>query len=113
VTESQVTLGEVYRLVKALKDEHGDKLDAIDGQVRLTNGRTTRLEEQVFRLNQEMRDVKHVPESVPVVNQDGESLSINARVSPKMWAAMASFVTGLTIFAPMVAEWLRRWAAQR
>ena len=103
-----VTLGEVFRLVEALKDEHGEKLDKIDQQVRLTNGRTTRLEVHVDTLKTEVRSLKHAQPAAPsqtVSTAEGESLSI--KVSPKMWALIASAFAGLTIFAPMVSEWVK------
>lgn len=99
--DASVTLGEVYRLVKALKEEHGDKLDAIDTQVRITNGRTTKLETQVAAL---MTPV--TPPSLPVTTNEGESLSI--KISPKMWALIASAFMGMSMFGPILADWLRK-----
>ncbi len=102
ITDQDVTIGEVYRLVKTLKDEHGDKLDAIDAQVRLTNGRTTVLEQQVIALNK--------APSPPVVTADGESLTI--KITPKMWALIASVVATLSVVAPMVADVLKKLAGR-
>lgn len=98
--DHKVTLGEVYRLVCNLKDEQGDKLDAIEHQVRIANGRTTRLETQMELLNRE-RDVKVLPVVVPT----GESLSI--QVSAKMWAGIMALVSSLAVFGPMLGEWIK------
>ena len=109
--DTQVTLGEVFRLVQALKEEHGDKLDSIETQVRITNGRTTKLEAHVEVLNREMRDLKiplMTPPALPVVTPEGESLSVSAKVSPKMWAAIAGFGTALMVFLPTLREWLEK-----
>lgn len=94
VDDQSVTLGELYRLVTSLKEEHGDKLDAIDTQVRITNGRTTKLETQMSVVQQDVRDLKPPqPPGVPVVTPEGESLSI--KVSPKMWAAIVALGSGI------------------
>jgi hypothetical protein len=37
-SHQDVTLGEVYRLVESLKDDHGEKLDSINGHLRDVNG---------------------------------------------------------------------------
>jgi hypothetical protein len=99
--DHKVTLGEVYRLVLKVAEEHGDKLDAIEQQVRITNGRTTKLETQMETINRE-RDVKVLPMVVP----EGESLSI--KISPKMWALIASAFMGMSMFAPVLQRWLTK-----
>lgn len=108
--DQSVTLGEVYRLVKDLKEEHGSKLDAIDSQVRITNGRTTKLEAHVEVLNREVRDLKPqpplTPPGLPVMTPEGESLSI--KISPKMWAAIAGLGAALVVFLPALQKWLDR-----
>lgn len=98
-----VTIGEVFRLVETLKDEHGQKLDDIDKQVRITNGRTTKLETQVEAL---MRPA--TPPSLPIMTPEGESLSI--KISPKMWALIASAFMGMSMFGPILADWLKKLA---
>ena len=100
--EDSVTLGEVYRLVLDLKEDQGEKLDAIDKQVRLTNGRTTRLEEQMQQVNRDLREVRQRPAQA----FDGESFSI--KVSKKMWLLIASVVGSMPVFAPIVADWIKK-----
>jgi hypothetical protein len=104
--DQSVTLGELFRLVMSLKEEHGNKLDKIDLQVRITNGRTTTLEEQMRAVKVDVRDLKPPqPSGVPVVTPEGESLSI--KVSAKMWAAIVAVGTALAVFVPMLAEWFK------
>lgn len=109
----EVTIGEVFRLVKSVKEEHGEKLDAIDQQVRLTNGRTTTLEAHVSVLNREVRELQSRPTPQHLTPPDsGESFSVSGKVSAKMWALIASAVAGLSIFSPIVAEWLKKTLLQ-
>jgi hypothetical protein len=109
--DHSVTLGEVFRLITALKEEHGTKLDAIDKQVRITNGRTTTLEEQMRGVQQDVREMKPPqPAGVPVVTPDGESLSI--KVSAKMWAAIVAVGTALAVFVPIIADWLKNLTSE-
>ncbi len=98
----KVTLGEVSRKLDDMDERYTAVLKGIDTQVRMTNGRTTKLESQVEVLNREMRDIRIAPQ--PVVLPDGESISI--RVSPKLWAVIGSVVSALAIFAPMVQQWI-------
>jgi hypothetical protein len=99
---NRVTIDEVFRLVQSLKHDHGATLDAIEKQVRITNGRTTHLEMQVALINRE----REVSQRTPVVLPEGESFTL--RVTPKMWAAIASVFTGLSVFGPMLAEWIKK-----
>jgi hypothetical protein len=99
-----VTIGEVYRLVEALKDDHGQKLESIDQQVRITNGRTTRLEGKMDILWGLKDAAASTPPSLPVVTPEGESLSI--KISKKMFALIVSVVTGLLVFVPILARWI-------
>lgn len=39
MVSDDVTIGEVYRLVRALKDEHGETLEEIRKQTTATNGK--------------------------------------------------------------------------
>jgi hypothetical protein len=104
--DQSVTLGELFRLITALKEEHGNKLDKIDLQVRITNGRTTALEEQMRAVKVDVRDLKPpTPSGVPVVTPEGESLSI--KVSARMWAAIVAVGTALAVFVPMLADWFK------
>ena len=104
-----VTVAEIYRLLGAMNY----KLDSIDKQVRITNGRTTKLETEMVEVKEDVRDIKTLaanPPSVPIVNQEGESLSI--KVSPKMWALIASAFMGMSMFGPILAEWLKKIVGQ-
>jgi hypothetical protein len=105
--DQSVTLGELFRLIIALKEEHGKKLDQIDLQVRITNGRTTKLEEQMLAVKQDVRELKPPnPPGVPVVTPEGESLRIH--MSKAVWAGIVALVSSLAIFAPIVAEWFKK-----
>lgn len=106
--DRDVTIWEVYRRLVDMDA----KLDAIDKQVRITNGRTTTLEAQMLDVKQDIRDIKPpttqppAGPSVPIMTPEGESLSI--KVSPKMWVLIASAFGSMTVFAPMVAEWFKQ-----
>jgi hypothetical protein len=105
-----VTIWEVYRRLCDMDA----KLDAIDKQVRITNGRTTTLEAQMSDVKQDIRDIKPPASpsnpSVPIMTPEGESLSI--KVSPKMWVLIASAFGSMTVFAPMIAEWFKKMFGQ-
>jgi hypothetical protein len=100
--DHRVTIDEVFRLVQSLKLDHGVKLDEIERQVRITNGRTTELERQFAVFKRESEIVQRTPVVIP----EGESFTL--RVTPKMWAAIASVFTGLSVFGPMLAEWIKK-----
>jgi hypothetical protein len=46
----------------------------------------------------------------PVILPEGESFTL--RVTPKMWALIASAFTGLSVFGPMLAEWIKKLFSQ-
>lgn len=101
------TIGEVYRRLVDMDERYDTKLTRIEEQVRITNGRTTRLEERVELLKDQVRHPITPPAlpSVPVTTNDGESLSI--KISPKMWAAIVSGGAVLWVAAQWAAEWLK------
>lgn len=105
------TIGEVYRRLVDMDERYETKLDRIEEQVRKTNGRTTTLEANYEHIRSEIRSIRrpHTPASlpaIPVATPDGESLSI--KISKKMFALIASVIAALLIFAPIVAEWLKK-----
>lgn len=109
--EDDKTVGEIYRRLVDMDERYEKKLDRIEEQVRLTNGRTTTLEAnyeniktEIARLMRQFLHLKTVP-AVPVTTPDGESLSI--KISKKMFALIASVVAALLIFAPIIADWLK------
>jgi len=105
VRDDDKTIGEVFRLIESLKDDHGKKLDDIEKQVRITNGRTTKLETQVEGLMR-AASIPVTPPSLPIMTPEGESLSI--KISPKMWALIASAFMGMSMFGPILADWLKK-----
>lgn len=87
-----VTVYEVYRKLVDMDERYEAKLNGIDKQVRITNGRTTTLEAEMRGVKEDVRDIRlgvmpvpSTPPSLPVMTQEGESISV--KVSPKMWAA--------------------------
>ena len=89
-----VTIGEVFRRLCDMDERYEKKLDQIDQQVRLTNGRTTKLEERVEGIMRRFR------------SGAGESFAVT--ISPKIWAAIAA--GGGMLFA-MLVDWLKNRAA--
>lgn len=96
----------LYLLLKDMDERHEKKLDQIETQVRLTNGRTTKLEERVDGIKSELRTLKHhhavppTPPALPAVEQ-GESFSV--KISAKLWVAIAA--AGGMLF-PALIKWL-------
>lgn len=111
----------LYRLLKDMKDEHGHVLEDIRDETRKTNGRVSKLEERTEGQGRELGRLNSAvfprptgsssPATLPVVTPEGESLSI--RISPKMWALIAAVVSGLSIFGPIVADWVKHLMGQR
>lgn len=107
----KVTIGELYRRLDEMGERIEKKLDGIDTQVRITNGRTTKLEVLVDGLRRDV-DAKGAPVTPANLQTiaDGESLSV--KVSPKMWALIVSLAGAGGMFLPLVAEWLKSLVTQ-
>lgn len=106
--EDDKTIGEVYRRLVDMDERTEKKLDRIEEQVRMTNGRTTRLEANYAYLNSEIAHLRQpppTPPSLPVTTADGESLSIKASISPKMWAGIVSGAAAIYVLVQMFAKW--------
>lgn len=93
--------GEIYRRLVDMDERYEKKLDRIEEQVRMTNGRTTKLEVHVENLQSSVRSLRHhqqvhdhpaTPPALPA-GPSGESLSI--KVSPNMWKALAAIGGGV------------------
>ena len=111
--EDDTTVGEIYRRLVDMDERYEKKLDRIEEQVRLTNGRTTTLEANYDNLKSEIRSFRDLhPQtppalpSVPVTTAEGESLSI--KVSPKMWMAIVSAMSALWLLAQWAARWIEK-----
>lgn len=99
--DAAITLGEVYRRLVDIDERWDSKLNAIDQQVRITNGRTTTLEAEMKAVKADVQRLTppfQTPPSLPIMTNEGESLSV--KISPKMW---------LTIAAAGSATWLALW----
>ena len=105
-----VTIGEVYRRLVDMDERYDAKLSGIDAQVRITNGRTTKLETQMDMANREIRDIKRAtrppatPPSLPDMNE-----SIKLTISPNMWKLIAG---GLGAAAGLGFPAIVRWLSQ-
>ncbi len=110
----EMNSGEISRVLARLERgqaAHGAKLDEIREQTMKTNGYVGRHEERLTMLDRDVRDLKLAappppPPSLPIMTPEGESLSI--KISPKMWALIASAFMGMSMFGPILAEWLKR-----
>ena len=65
----KVTLGEVHRLLMSMDERHSSKLDAIEQQARLTNGRTSKLEARVDGHDRDLHEVKAAAALPPEVTE--------------------------------------------
>jgi hypothetical protein len=105
--DGAVTTGEIYRRLCDMDERYEKKLNSIDLQVRMTNGRTTRLEEKVLGINRDIRGMKQAHPSgtsIPVATPDGESIQV--RISSRMWVG----ICGAVAFAsPLIFDWLKNW----
>lgn len=102
--EDDKTIGEVYRRLVDMDERYEKKLDGIDQQVRLTNGRTTKLEANYDNLHSAVRRLQDHPAAMVAPADTGESLLV--KISPKMWVAMAA--AGGMLF-PKLIVWLSAW----
>lgn len=101
----------LYRLLKDMKDEHGQVLSDIRDETRKTNGRVSKLEERTVNQARELGRLNSAvfprPASAAPSTADGESFSF--RASPKIWTVLAA--AGGVLFA-MFVEWLKHRMAQ-
>jgi hypothetical protein len=104
----------LYRLLRDMKEEHGEVLNEIREETRRTNGRVSKLEErtegharELGRLNSAVftRPRSHAA-ATSTTALEGESLSI--KFSPKLWTVLAA--AGGVLFS-MLIEFFRRWMA--
>lgn len=71
MSERDVTLAEVYRLLLDTKREHGERLDQIYGETRKTNGNVIRHEERLRAHDLEIRDLKRSRAAAPMPARPG------------------------------------------
>jgi hypothetical protein len=76
---NEVTTGELYRRLCDMDERHGATLADISTQVRLTNGRTTRLEAHVEGHDRELRDLKREREAAQAIPSELKELIDLAR----------------------------------
>jgi len=90
-----VTLGEVYRLLLA----HGGKLDNIETQTRITNGRVTRLEGRADVVDREVRDLKRgrpeVAKAVPTSGAISLSIPMDVKTLVIVLSAAAALIAAV------------------
>lgn len=67
-----VTIGEVYRLLLAMKEDHGQQLANIYVETRKTNGNVIRHEQRLDGIDREVRDLKRKP---PATTTAGAALT--------------------------------------
>jgi hypothetical protein len=99
-----VTLGEVYRLVKSVREEHGEVLGEIREQVVHINGTVGRHDVRLSGHDIEIRDLKIDRVRVPSIAAD----AITIPITTKTVTAVIS-VAGALIAAAALA-WLKSGA---
>lgn len=99
MSDDQVTLGEVYRKLIDIDGRHGAQLAAIEAQARLTNGRTSRLEEFTGRIDERVHAVESDVKSLKNTRTTGPDNSGDIRipVNAKTLTAIVMMLAGLVM----------------
>jgi hypothetical protein len=104
-----VTLGEVFRRLIDIDKRHGDQLDEIVQQAKITNGRTARLEGRVDGHDRELRDLKLSPSSPPVAvaihPEMAELLSLARSAKGVLWVGRTGWAIAGAV-GPLLIWWL-------
>ncbi|HYC00453.1 MAG TPA: hypothetical protein VEC57_15050 [Candidatus Limnocylindrales bacterium] len=93
-----VTIGEIHRRLVDIDERHSHQLNEIATQVRITNGRTTRLEERVTGHDHELKNLKRVDVPAPLPPELRELIDLArdargvARFGKAMWAIGGAIV---------------------
>lgn len=104
--DNHVNLGEVYRLLQSLKEEHGEKLSSIDERLRLVNGNIAKHAERLNGHDREVRELRRRPEiEKPIPSELRELLDAARdakgalRITRWLWAIGAAVL-------PLILWWL-------
>lgn len=85
-------------------DKQGDQLSEHTADIAVLDQITKNLNNEVF-----VRPTRAV--LAPVVTTGQEKVAaetIVLSITPKMWALLAAVISGLSVFAPVIAEWFKR-----
>ena len=92
----EVTLGEIARRLDDIDHRHGAQLADIQTQVRLTNGRTTRLEARVDGHDRELKDLSPAGDKTPAELRELIEMARDARGAVRfgkvLWAIGGALV---------------------
>ncbi len=103
-----VTLGEVFRRLIDIDKRHGDQLDEIVQQAKITNGRTARLEGRVDGHDRELRDLKLAPSpsvAVAIPAEITELLAIARSAKGVLWVGRTGWAIAGAV-GPLILWWL-------